>query len=307
MSCRLPSLLTASFLVLALAPSWAFAQTDTRGGETLLQYVQKAAKSGQKRSQAQQKAIKAGWPPAAVRDAVAHVYGISERTPAASAGDRTSNAAASLAENSATHPDATPDASVTGQGTTNPPGELSIQQPAIQQPAAPAKANPAKTPYEYHIGDGDVLQISVWKEPEASANVVVRPDGMISTPLTKEIQVAGLTPSEAGKLITEKLVKVIQEPDVTVVVTGINSKKIYAIGAVKREGPIAYTYSMTIMQAIAEAGGLTDYAKRKSIYVLRHENSKDVKFPFNYDDVLRGNHIDSNITMLPGDTLVVPH
>ena len=163
-------------------------------------------------------------------------------------------------------------------------------------------------PYEYRIGAGDVLQISVWKEPEASvASVVVRPDGIISTPLIKEIQVAGLTPAEAENLITEKLVKVIQEPDVTVVVAGINSKKIYLIGALKKEGTIPYTYSMTIMQAIAEAGGLTDYAKRSKIYVLRNENGKETKLAFNYDEVLKGNHLELNIPMLPGDTLVVPH
>ncbi len=152
-----------------------------------------------------------------------------------------------------------------------------------------------------------MLQISVWKEPEASANVVVRPDGMISTPLIKEIQVAGLTPIQAENLITEKLVKVIQEPDVTVIVTGMVSKKIYAIGAVKKEGTIPYTYSMTVIQAIAEAGGLTDYAKRRRIYVLRNEKGKESRFPFDYDAVLKGNHMELNILMLPGDTLVVPH
>jgi polysaccharide export outer membrane protein len=100
---------------------------------------------------------------------------------------------------------------------------------------------------------------------------------------------------------------VIQEPDVTVVVTGMTSKKIYTIGAVKREGPIPYAYSMTIMQAISEAGGLTDYAKRKNIYVLRTEKGKESRLPFNYGEVLKGIHTETNILMLPGDTLVVPH
>src|SRR5579863_8496723 len=131
-------------------------------------------------------------------------------------------------------------------------------------PDAPAGApGLPNVPYDYKIGEGDSLMINVWKEPDATMGVVVRPDGMISMPLTKELHVAGLTPTEAGNLITEKLVKVIEPaPDVTVIVTGMVSKKIYASGAgVKREGPIPYTYAMTIMQAISEAGGLSDYAK----------------------------------------------
>jgi polysaccharide export outer membrane protein len=93
-----------------------------------------------------------------------------------------------------------------------------------------------------------------------------------------------------------------------VIVTGLNSKKIYAFGGgVKREGPIPYTYAMTVIQAISEAGGLTDYAKKKKIYVLRNENGKPVKFPFDYDAVLNGTHLELNIVLLPGDTLVVPN
>jgi polysaccharide export outer membrane protein len=161
---------------------------------------------------------------------------------------------------------------------------------------------------DYIIGAGDVLQVHVWKEPDASvANVVVRPEGNITIPLLKEIAVAGLTPKSAEARIAEGLAKFINDPDVTVVVTGINSKKIYLIGAIKKEGPIAYTYRMTVMQALSEAGGLTDYAKRKKIYVLRNENGRDFRFPFDYDAVLRGERMELNIHLLPGDTLVVPH
>jgi polysaccharide export outer membrane protein len=166
-------------------------------------------------------------------------------------------------------------------------------------------------PYDYRIGAGDVLHISVWKEPDASdPSVVVRPDGKITVPLLKEVEVAGLTPTEVEKVIATglgKVLKEVSESDVTVVVTGIQSKKIYAIGAVKKEGPIAYTYRMSIMQAISEAGGLTDYAKRKKIYVLRSENGRDVKLPFDYDQVLKGEKMELNMALLPGDTLVVPH
>jgi polysaccharide export outer membrane protein len=180
------------------------------------------------------------------------------------------------------------------------------------QPVGGSGSGTAKgDPYEYHIGAGDSLHISVWDEPTLSSpGVVVRPDGMISMPLLKEIEVAGTTPTEAARIIAQgltKLKKEIAETDVTVVVTGIQSKKIYAVGAIKREGPIPYTYRMTVMQAISEAGGLTDYAKKKKIYILRHENGQDRKLPFDYEEALNGESTELNIPLLPGDTLVVAH
>jgi polysaccharide export outer membrane protein len=148
----------------------------------------------------------------------------------------------------------------------------------------------------------------VYKEPDASVpNVVVLPDGQIALPLIKRIQVSGLTAEELETKITEQLSKFIPGADVTVVVSGANSKRIYVVGAAKKEGPIPYTYRMTIMQAISEAGGLTDYAKRKKIYVLRTENGKEFRLPFDYDAVLRGERMELNVPMLPNDTLVVPH
>jgi polysaccharide export outer membrane protein len=279
----------------------------------LVQYVRDAKKSGQKQPQAQQKAIKAGWSSTAVSQAVAYVYG---NTSPAIASNAPAGAPPPSGSGSAAAPNATGRTPIAALDIANAPS-VKLAPDATPGPSQNANKAPVGTatpasglhaPYEYQIGAGEVLQISVWREPEASAgSVVVRPDGMISTPLIKEIQVAGLTPAQAEKLITEKLVKVIQEPDVTVVVTGINSKKLYLVGAVKKEGTIPYTYSMTIMQAIAEAGGLTDYAKRSKIYVLRNENGKESRLAFNYDEVLKGNHLEMNVSMLPGDTLVVPH
>lgn len=160
----------------------------------------------------------------------------------------------------------------------------------------------------YQIGAGDTLQISVWKEPDASVpSAVVRPDGKIAIPLLKEVQVAGLTPTEAEKVISERLEKLIPSADVTVIVSGISSKKVYILGAVKREGPLAYTYPMTVMQALSEAGGLTDYAKKKKIYVLRVSNGRTSQLPFDYEAVLKGERLDLNIPLLPNDTLVIPH
>jgi polysaccharide export outer membrane protein len=161
---------------------------------------------------------------------------------------------------------------------------------------------------DYQIGAGDVLEISVWKEPDASVpSVVVLPDGKIGIPLLKEVEVAGLTPRQAEQAITERLSKVINTPDVTVVVTKVNSKKIYIVGAAKKEGPLPYTYRMTIMQALSEAGGLTDYAKRKKLYVLRTQNGQEHRIPFNYDEVIKGEKMEQNVQLLPGDTLVVPN
>jgi polysaccharide export outer membrane protein len=160
----------------------------------------------------------------------------------------------------------------------------------------------------YRIGAGDVLQIMVWKEPDASVPaVVVRPDGKIAMPLLKDVEVLGLTPTEAEQALTERLSKFIPAADVTVVVTAIHSKRVYLVGGVKKEGPIEMQHDMSVLQALSEAGGLTDYAKRKSIYVLRTSNGKQYKLPFNYDAVLKGERIQENIMIEPDDVIVVPH
>jgi polysaccharide export outer membrane protein len=294
----------ACILGVSLSSSRVLAQ-DAKLDHKLVRYIQDAKKSGQDEAQVQQKAIKAGWPAAAVTEALAYVYGKPSAAPMAVA-DGGPQARTEVSGGATSDVPRQSSASVALNGSSATPASTSTGSKTRAANATSGTAFPV--PYEYRIGAGDILQVSVWKEPDASAlNVVVRPDGMISTPLIKEIQVAGLTPKQAEVLITEKLVKVIQEPDVTVIVTGMGSKKIYAIGAVKKEGPIAYTYSMTIMQAIAEAGGLTDYAKRNKIYVLRNENGKETKFPFLYDEILKGKHMEQNIVLLPFDTLVVPH
>ena len=190
---------------------------------------------------------------------------------------------------------------------------LEARNPVGAEPDKPASVKPAVpnrgVPDEYRIGEGDVLGISVWGEKEASVGaVMVRLDGIISMPLIKDVKVAGLTPAEAEKIITELLSKQIRAPDVTVIVSGINSKKVFFVGGgIRKEGPLPYTYRMTIMQGISEAGGLTDYAKRKKIYVLRNENGRQYKLAFDYDAVLRGERMELNLTLLPGDTIVVPN
>jgi polysaccharide export outer membrane protein len=171
-----------------------------------------------------------------------------------------------------------------------------------------AKLRPLRAlPEGYRIGPGDVLQVVVWKEPDASVpQVVVRPDGKISVPLIKEIQVAGLTPSELEQVLTAKLGKLINGADVTVIPRQIQSMKVYLVGAVKREGSLALNGPMTVLQAITEAGGVTDYAKRKKIYILRNDHGKQIRLPFDYEAVLRGEQIEQNIALKPDDTIVVP-
>src|SRR5579862_483238 len=163
-------------------------------------------------------------------------------------------------------------------------------------------------PLGYRIGAGDVLQINVWRESEVSVQgIVVRPDGKVTLPLVKEVDVMGQTPAELEKNLAAKLAQFINGADVTVVVREIHSKKVYMVGAVNRVGPIALLSDLTVLQALAEAGGVTDYAKRKKIYVMRTENGKPTKHFFDYDAVLKGEHIEENIMLQPDDTIVVPH
>lgn len=185
--------------------------------------------------------------------------------------------------------------------------DVAVAARSVSEARIKAAAPNRGVPDDYIIGEGDVLNISVWREPDASVpSVVVRPDGRISMPMLKEVRVSGLTPGQAEQVITQKLSKFISTADVTVIVASINSKKIYFVGGVKKEEPIPYTYRMTILQALSEAGGLTDYAKKKKIYVLRHANGIDSRLPFNYDAAVKGDSRQLNMSLMPGDTVVVP-
>lgn len=158
----------------------------------------------------------------------------------------------------------------------------------------------------YRIGVDDELQISVWKEPELSAPVVVRPDGMITLPLVDDINVVGQTTKELQALLSEKLKPFVNEPQVTVIVRAIHSRKIYLVGQVSRPGVYSLSGSTTIVQLIAQAGGMLQFAKSSSIYVLRHQDGKEVRIPFNYKRALKGIPERDEVTLLPGDMVVVP-
>jgi polysaccharide export outer membrane protein len=167
--------------------------------------------------------------------------------------------------------------------------------------------SPMVLPEAYRIGAGDVLQIAVWREPEASVPAaVVRVDGKISVPLIDEVDAAGYTPLELEKVLGDRFSKYIKNPVVTVIAATINSKRVYVVGGVKKEGPISMVRPMTVLQALNEAGGLVDFARKRKIYVLRNENGKQVKLPFDYQTVLKGEHLEQNIELLPDDTIVVP-
>ena len=157
----------------------------------------------------------------------------------------------------------------------------------------------------YIIGSDDVLQITVWKEPTLSGTVPVRPDGMISMVLLEDVPATGMSPMQLGTNITERLKKYIQDPSVTVVVSAVNSQKIFLIGEVQHVGPIALTPGMTPLQAVSAAGGLTNFANGKRIYILRTANGKQEKIPFNYKLALKGDSREL-VSLHPGDTIVVP-
>jgi len=182
---------------------------------------------------------------------------------------------------------------------------------AAQQPPAPDASSPPPSPYagpldpnRYVIGAEDSLQVTVWKEPTLSGTFPVRPDGMISLVLVGDLRAAGLTPMALSADIGQRLKKYIQDPVVTVVVLGVNSQRIFAVGEVNKVGPIMLTPGMTPIQAIVSAGGLTQFANSKHVYILRSVNGKQQKFPFNYKTALKGDN--QGVTLLPGDTIVVP-
>jgi polysaccharide export outer membrane protein len=158
---------------------------------------------------------------------------------------------------------------------------------------------------DYVIGASDVITVTVWKETTLSGSLLVRPDGMISMSLIGDIQAAGNTAEQLGVQIAAKLKKFIQDPNVSVVLTAINSKKVYLLGEISKKGPIEMTPGMTLLEAISSAGGLTDFANAKKIYILRDEAGKHEKLPVHYKAALKGDS-SLDVVLKPGDTIVVP-
>ena len=190
------------------------------------------------------------------------------------------------------------------------------QTPPTQPPAAPrpsgAAAQPpqlpagAQLPTGYVIGPDDVLAIVFWRDKDMSTETTVRPDGKITLPLINEVQAAGLSPEQLRDSLQTAAAKYIEDPNVSVVVKAINSRKVFITGQVAKAGAYPLSGPTTVMQLIALAGGLNEYADSKHILIMRNEGGKPVAYPFNYKDVLNRKNLKQNIELKPGDTIVVP-
>jgi len=178
------------------------------------------------------------------------------------------------------------------------------EKPSPESKPASAPAAATQADQEYHIGPQDMLQIDVWKEPEITRTVPVRPDGKISLPLLNDVQAAGLTAMQLSANIREGLAKYLTNPQVAVIVTQINSQRVFVNGEVAKAGAMPLLPGMTVLQALSSAGGFTQFAKVKGIYILRSQNGKQQKLPYNYKDVVKGKQEDT--ALLPGDVIVVP-
>lgn len=199
-------------------------------------------------------------------------------------------------------------ASALAQTAPRPPAPKA-QVPAAPKPAAPAPQNigpSVAVEPGFTIGPEDVLGVIVWRETDVSGDVTVRPDGMITLPLIRDVRAAGLTPNELADRIQASLREFIAETSVTVVVRQLNSRKVFITGEVAKPGAYPLSSAMTVMQLIAIAGGITEFADANAISVLRVEGAQAKTLPFAYKDVAKGKKPGQNIQLKPGDTVVVP-
>ena len=161
-------------------------------------------------------------------------------------------------------------------------------------------------PTGYTIGADDVLIVIFWQDKEMSGEVTVRPDGKITLPLINDVQAAGLAPTQLRDSIEEAAAKFLREPNATVVVKQINSRKVYITGQVTRPGGYSLTVPTTVLQLIAMAGGLSEYADKEHVVVLRTDNGKQTSYRFNYKEVAQQKNLNQNVLLHIGDTVLVP-
>jgi len=184
--------------------------------------------------------------------------------------------------------------------------------PAKPAPAASAAKPPVAippgvaVPADYVIGPEDILTIVFWREKDLSSDVVVRPDGRISLPVLQDVDAAGLTPQQLRESLTKTAERYVEDPNVTVVVKEINSRRVFITGQVAKPGPYNITSPMTVLQLIAFAGGLLEYADEKNIVIMRMEKDTPVSYRFNYREVAERKNLKQNIALKPGDTVIVP-
>ena len=165
-----------------------------------------------------------------------------------------------------------------------------------------------EAPQKYFIGSRDVLKITVWNHPDLSVeSVSVRVDGKISFPLLDDVQAQGLTPTELKAILTERLVEYVTSPHVTVIVVTMNSKLIYVIGEVARQGALPFSHRIRVIDVLAQAGGFNQFAAKRRVKIIREYNGDvPLEFVFDYEEFVRGENIEQNILLMPGDRIVIP-
>jgi polysaccharide biosynthesis/export protein len=186
------------------------------------------------------------------------------------------------------------------------PDDATAAKAAAAAPAA-TKVETAilNNAHDYKIGPEDLLDISVWKNPELSRTVPVRPDGKVSLPLVNDIQAAGLTPTALRQQLIERLSEYIPTPEVAVIVREVHSMKVAVVGSVKTPGRYELKSTATVLEMIALAQGFTDFASRDRVVILRQVNGESQRIPFNYRKVAAGDE-QANLIVQPGDIVVVP-
>jgi polysaccharide biosynthesis/export protein len=215
---------------------------------------------------------------------------------------------------SAAQQPSSPTPNAAAQPTTPPPTPTTTPvatapgptQTVTAVPGAVMAAPGVNMPPEYVIGADDVLSVVFWRDKELTSDVTVRPDGKVSLPLLNDVQATGLTPAQLRDRIVEESKKYVEDPNVTVVVKQINSRKVFITGEVRKPGPYPMSGTISVLQLISIAGGLADYAKPEKIMIVRSENGKQVSFRFNYKEVIEGKKLAQNIDLKPGDSIIVP-
>lgn len=186
-------------------------------------------------------------------------------------------------------------------------GLVSVGPTPAQEPSKAVSDGTAIPATEaYRIGPDDLLQVSVWKNESLSRSVPVRPDGKISLPLVNDVEAAGLTPAELRSVLTKKLAEYISDPEVFIIVQEVRSFKVSVIGEVARPGRFDLRGPTTVLDVLAQAGGLSAFASRSRIVILRREGNGAKRIPFNYNKILADEREDNNLYLRPGDIVVVP-
>ena len=178
---------------------------------------------------------------------------------------------------------------------------LAVAQDSTADVAATDDRSPSR---DYRIGVEDVLRIVVWDEPQLSLAVNVRPDGKITVPLVNDVLVDGKTPMQIRQVLTERLAEFVNEPSVTVIVERINSFKVYFIGEFGRNGVVTFTRPTRVMQGIASSGGLSEFAKKDRVWLIREADGEERRFRIDYRKLLSGDRQQENLFLQPGDTLM---